>query len=131
MENMWTLISPDGDSWDGGSPIESCGKAVRHRRKELTDAERLENLADALSTPVPYKKRRGSKISATGIFNQVSSICEGLPEDHYPRWEFALRDMLKHLQDMADKFYAKDGIHSVDNFLQLYDLDRERLDADT
>ena len=128
---IWTLISPDGNIFEGNSPVNCCGKAVRSQNSDISDEERIENIANALSEPVLYKKQVGSRINIANIINQAANICEYMPDTHYPRWEFALRDLLVHLQEMADKFYASDNFYAVDNFLQLYCLDRERVDDDS
>jgi len=52
MNEKWTLISPDGDAWEGDSPISCCGKALRCSNKDLTDQEQLRNLFDGVGMTV-------------------------------------------------------------------------------
>lgn len=61
-------------------------------------------------------KHTGMKVDATGLLGSKrrSSF------DAYMR-----EQMLKHLEQMADRFYAGD-VSAVDEFLQLYCLDDKR-----
>lgn len=59
-------------------------------------------------------KHQGMRISAAGMLNRVGG-----------RLQFGAREMLKHLEEMADRYYAGD-IAVVDEFLQMYCLDEKR-----
>ena len=59
-------------------------------------------------------KHQGMCISARGLLSRVGGHLKGGP-----------REMLKHLDEMADRYYAGD-IAAVDEFLQLYCLDEKR-----
>lgn len=59
-------------------------------------------------------KHQGMRISAAGMLNRVGG-----------RLQFGAREMLKHLDEMATRYYAGD-IAAVDEFLQLYCLDEKR-----
>ncbi|WVM88976.1 hypothetical protein ULG90_06595 [Halopseudomonas pachastrellae] len=66
-------------------------------------------------TAVPLAaKHQGMRISAAGMLNRVGG-----------RLQFGAREMLKHLEEMATRYYAGD-IAAVDEFLQLYCLDEKR-----
>gem|GEM_PF-1483132 len=66
-------------------------------------------------TAVPLAaKHQGMCISAQGLLARVRG-----------RLQFGAREMLKHLEEMADRYYAGD-ISVVDEFLQLYCLDEKR-----
>ncbi|SEF82108.1 hypothetical protein [Halopseudomonas aestusnigri] len=71
-------------------------------------------------TPVPLAaKHQGMCISAQGLLARVRG-----------RLQFGAREMLKHLEEMADRYYAGD-ISVVDEFLQLYCLDEKRPEQQT
>ena len=59
-------------------------------------------------------KHQGMCISARGLLSRVGGHLKG-----------GAREMLKHLDEMADRYYAGD-IAAVDEFLQLYCLDEKR-----
>lgn len=65
------------------------------------------------------KKYTGMRISASGVLNRVKGFLG-----------FGAKEMLKHLREMATKYYAGD-IAAVDEFLQLYCLDDDRLETIT
>ena len=64
--------------------------------------------------PPLAKKHTGMKISASGVLNRVGG-----------HLKFGAQEMLKHLNEMADRYYSGD-IAVVDEFLQLYCLDEKR-----
>lgn len=64
-------------------------------------------------------KHQGMRISAAGMLNRVGG-----------RLQFGAREMLKHLEEMADRYYAGD-IAVVDEFLQMYCLDEKRPEQQT
>ena len=64
-------------------------------------------------------KHIGSRISAAGILGRIR---DGL---YYKELNFACGEMLRHLNEMAVRFYSGDPT-AVDEFLQLYDLDQLR-----
>ena len=71
-------------------------------------------------TAVPLAaKHQGMCISAQGLLARVRG-----------RLQFGAREMLKHLEEMADRYYAGD-ISVVDEFLQLYCLDEKRPEQQT
>jgi hypothetical protein len=59
-------------------------------------------------------KHHGMRISAHGLLARVGGYLKG-----------GAREMLKHLDEMATRYYAGD-IAAVDEFLQLYCLDEKR-----
>lgn len=65
-------------------------------------------------------KHRGMKISANGVLGRIRD-----------KWEvdeslrYACGEMLNHLEELGQRFYAGD-IKVVDEFLQLYTLDKHR-----
>ena len=60
------------------------------------------------------EKHHGMKISAPGILRRVGGHLKP-----------GAQEMLKHLNEMASRFYAGD-VKAVDEFLQLYCLDDDR-----
>jgi hypothetical protein len=60
------------------------------------------------------EKHHGMKISAPGILRRVGGHLKP-----------GAQEMLKHLNEMAARFYAGD-VKAVDEFLQLYCLDDDR-----
>lgn len=65
------------------------------------------------------KTHAGMKISASGILGRIARGA------YYSELNFGCGEMLRHLEEMASRFYAGD-IKAVDEFLQLYDLDDDR-----
>ena len=61
----------------------------------------------------------GMKISASGVLGRIRD------GRHYKGLNWSCGEMLRHLEQMAARFYAGD-IRAVDEFLQLYDLDDKR-----
>jgi len=66
------------------------------------------------SMPWLGAKHSGMKISASGVLNRVTGTSK-----------FGAQEMLRHLNEMADRFYGGD-MTVVDEFLQLYCLDDKR-----
>ncbi|MGD9671681.1 MAG: hypothetical protein AB7U75_21985 [Hyphomicrobiaceae bacterium] len=64
-------------------------------------------------------KHTGTKISAHGILGRIRD------GRYYKELNFGCGDMLRHLEEMAERFYSGDP-KAVDEFLQLYDLDERR-----
>jgi hypothetical protein len=64
-------------------------------------------------------KHTGMRISASGLLLRVKGDLR-----------FGAQSMLGHLQEMSDRFYAGD-IKAVDEFLQLYCLDKNRPESCT
>ena len=64
-------------------------------------------------------KHQGMCISAPGLLTRVGG-----------HLKFGAREMLKNLEEMADRYYAGD-ISVVDEFLQLYCLDEKRPEQQT
>lgn len=67
-------------------------------------------------------KHTGMKISAAGILGRIRD------GRYYKELNFGCGEMLRHLEEMANRFYAGDP-KAVDEFLQLYDLDDNRPSA--
>jgi hypothetical protein len=65
------------------------------------------------------EKHTGSRISAHGILGRISD------GRYFKELNFGCGTLLRHLEQMASRFYAGD-VKAVDEFLQLYDLDDER-----
>lgn len=61
----------------------------------------------------------GMKISASGVLGRIRD------GRYYNGLDFGCGEMLRHLEEMAARFYAGD-IQAVDEFLQLYDLGEQR-----
>lgn len=64
-------------------------------------------------------KHEGMKISADGILGRIRD------GRHHKQLNYACGIMLKHLEEMATRFYAGEP-SAVDEFLQLYCLDDAR-----
>ena len=64
-------------------------------------------------------KHTGMKISAHGVLGRIRD------GRYYKELNFGCGEMLRHLEEMAARFYTGDA-KSVDEFLQLYDLDEQR-----
>jgi len=60
-------------------------------------------------------KHTGMRVSASGTLGRIRE----------PGYGFICKEMLKHLNEMADRFYAGD-VKAVDEFCQLYCLDTKR-----
>lgn len=67
------------------------------------------------------EKHIGMKISADGMLSRLSA--KGSRITNIQR--FGLEELNGHLHELASKFYAGDA-SVVDEFLQLYALDKER-----
>ena len=65
------------------------------------------------------KKHSGAMISAAGILGRIRD------GRHYKELNYGCGEMLRHLEEMAGRFYAGD-VKAVDEFLQLYQLDQDR-----
>lgn len=65
------------------------------------------------------KKHTGMRISANGVLGRIRD------GRYYKELNFGCGEMLRHLEEMATRFYAGD-LKAVDEFLQLYDLDDNR-----
>lgn len=61
----------------------------------------------------------GTRIRAHGTLGRIRD------GRYYKELNFACGEMLRHLEDMAQRFYSGD-VRAVDEFLQLYDLDYHR-----
>ena len=57
----------------------------------------------------------GMKISAHGVLGRIRD------GRYYKELNFGCGEMLRHLEEMAERFYSGDP-KAVDEFLQLYDL---------
>lgn len=68
-----------------------------------------------------WPDRKGMKISAVGLLKRCACHLEGVDG----AYDFSLEQLLEHLQELGNKFYAGD-ISVVDDFLQLYCLDEGR-----
>ena len=73
-----------------------------------------------IASDILAEKHTGMRISASGILGRIKT---GWKVDRSLR--FGCGEMLKHLEQMADRFYSGD-IKVVDEFLQLYCLDNKR-----
>lgn len=65
----------------------------------------------------------GMRISASGVLGRIRD------GRYFKELNFGCGEMLRHLEEMAARFYAGD-IKAVDEFLQLYDLDEKRYAID-
>ena len=65
------------------------------------------------------EKHTGIKISAHGVLGRIRD------DRAFDELRFGCGEMLRHLEEMATRFYSGD-IKAVDEFLQLYCLDDER-----
>jgi hypothetical protein len=65
------------------------------------------------------EKHTGTRISAHGILGRIRD------GRYFKELNFGCGTLLRHLEQMASRFYAGD-VKAVDEFLQLYDLDDER-----
>lgn len=70
--------------------------------------------------PLLGAKHTGSRISAKGFLGRIEN---GWEVDKMFRYNAG--EMLKNLQELADRFYSGD-VKAVDEFLQLYCLDKNR-----
>lgn len=61
----------------------------------------------------------GMRISAHGVLGRIRD------GRYYKELNFGCGEMLRHLEEMATRFYSGD-VKAVDEFLQLYDLDEKR-----
>ena len=68
------------------------------------------------------EKHTGMRVSARGVLGRIAR------GDYFRELDFGCGEMLKHLEEMAARFYAGD-VKAVDEFLQLYALDDERPDV--
>ena len=82
----------------------------------LTDAN---NLTDKSMTKFLAPKRNGFRISAGGVLRRIQNGNRGA------ELNYACGEMLRHLEEMATRYYAGD-VQVVDEFLQLYCLDDAR-----
>lgn len=64
-------------------------------------------------------KHTGMKISAHGVLGRIRD------GRYYKELNFGCGEMLRHLEEMAERFYSGD-VQAVDEFLQLYDLTEHR-----
>lgn len=64
-------------------------------------------------------KHTGTRISASGVLGRIRD------GRYYKELNFGCGEMLRHLEEMAGRFYSGDA-KAVDEFLQLYDLDLKR-----
>jgi hypothetical protein len=96
--------------------LEDLKKAYGLVVSEL-DALRAEELRDARAgygVPVLSEKKHGLRISARGVLGRVGG-----------HLKFGAREMLRHLEELAERYYSGDCA-VVDEFLQLYCLDDKR-----
>jgi len=64
-------------------------------------------------------KHEGMRVSATGLLRNVAAARIG------KLYQGCLVELAEHLVELGDRFYAGD-VKVVDEFLQLYALDRKR-----
>jgi len=73
-----------------------------------------------------YPTRAGMKTSVVGVLTRAAPLykrlCKGLPIGY----DVVFVELAENLQTMADAFYRGDN-DKIDEFLQLYALDRERI----
>lgn len=97
----------DGELW-----TKDCEHGQLKRSCPLCEkAERADNLL--------AQKHTGSRISAHGVLGRIRD------GRYYKGLNFGCGEMLRHLEEMAERFYSGDA-KAVDEFLQLYDLDAQR-----
>ena len=68
------------------------------------------------------EKHKGLRISASGLLDRIA---KGKKVDTGDR--FMLGELLRHMEEIGTRYYSGD-IRVVDEFLQLYCLDRKRPD---
>lgn len=118
--NYWQDSSEDRALWCIARNISAMARgntAPWEVRKVITidpSVPRTATHSPALKAVPLAPKHQGMRISAAGMLNRVGG-----------RLQFGAREMLKHLEEMADRYYAGD-ISVVDEFLQLYCLDEKR-----
>ena len=71
------------------------------------------------------KKHAGMKVSCDGLLGRIVDGRERANKGN----RYILGCMLDHLKEMADRFYSGD-VTAVDEFFQLYCLDRKRPSED-
>jgi hypothetical protein len=98
----WKLHDDSWQQWRDEHPDE-----VAALQKEIT-------IRDLLA-----EKHTGMRISASGILGRIRD------GRYFKELNFGCGQLLCHLEQMANRFYAGD-VKAVDEFLQLYDLDDER-----
>jgi len=76
------------------------------------------NLTDVLGGLLATK-HAGMRISAHGVLGRIRD------GRYYKELNFGCGEMLRHLEEMAERFYSGDP-KAVDEFLQLYCLDERR-----
>lgn len=64
-------------------------------------------------------RHNGTTISASGVLGRIRD------GRYYEGLKFGCGEMLRHLEEMATRFYSGD-VKAVDEFLQLYNLDEKR-----
>lgn len=73
--------------------------------------------------PAPFillaKKHEGVRVSGSGVLGRIRD------GRYHDRLDFMCGEMLRHLEEMASRYYAGD-ITAVDEFLQLYCFDDKR-----
>ncbi|BDX19657.1 hypothetical protein MFKK_24670 [Halopseudomonas aestusnigri] len=118
--NHWQDSSEDRALWCIARNISAMARgntAPWEVRKVITidpSVPRTATHSPALKAVPLAPKHQGMRISAAGMLNRVGG-----------RLQFGAREMLKHLEEMATRYYAGD-IAAVDEFLQLYCLDEKR-----
>ena len=83
-----------------------------------TILELIQNTQDGLGGLLATK-HTGAKISAHGVLGRIRD------GRYYKELNFGCGEMLRHLEEMAERFYSGD-VKAVDEFLQLYDLAGQR-----
>ena len=89
---------------------------------ETSAAEGQSRSTVVLGAELLAPKHNGSKISAHGVLGRIRD------GRYYKELNFACGEMLRHLEEMATRYYAGD-VQVVDEFLQLYDLAEHRPEA--
>ena len=80
------------------------------------------NLTVGLGAEFLSPKHTGSRISAHGVLGRIRD------GRYYKELNYACGEMLRHMEEMATRYYAGD-VRVVDEFLQLYALDDARPEA--
>lgn len=70
------------------------------------------------------EKHEGMRVSLDGVIKQAAPLLESA-QGNGPGYGFMLTELLKHLHQVGERYYAGD-VKVVDEFLQLYCLDDSR-----
>ena len=112
------LTDSDEYATDDAVPVVAFEAAAEIEKLRAENETLRAKLAEPRPLPLAAK-RTGMRISADGILGRIRDgrySCE---------LRFGCGEMLRHLEEMAGRFYAGD-IAAVDEFLQLYCLDDKR-----